>query len=84
MLVETEADPLHHAAADRVGRGQLEGAVFRIEGFQVTPLAVEYQLTEEDVAREFDHQHSGPHAGKGVYGHFTTRQNLQFNWIPLP
>ena len=35
------------------------------------------------IAREFDHQRSGPHAGKGGYGHFTTRQNLQFNWIPL-
>ena len=35
------------------------------------------------IAREFDHQHSGPHAGKGGYGHFTTRQNLQFNWIPI-
>ncbi|WP_418315429.1 nitrite/sulfite reductase [Piscinibacter sakaiensis] len=35
------------------------------------------------IAREFDHQDSGPHAGKGGYGHFTTRQNLQFNWIPL-
>jgi sulfite reductase (NADPH) hemoprotein beta-component len=36
------------------------------------------------IAREFDHQTEGPHAGRGGYGHFTTRQNLQFNWIPLP
>jgi len=36
-----------------------------------------------DIARRFDRQTSGPHAGLGGYGHFTTRQNLQFNWIPL-
>ncbi len=35
------------------------------------------------IAREFDHQENGPHAGQGGYGHFTTRQNLQFNWIPI-
>ncbi|MCS6811356.1 MAG: nitrite/sulfite reductase [Tepidimonas sp.] len=35
------------------------------------------------VAREFDRHDSGPWAGQGGYGHFTTRQNIQFNWIPL-
>ncbi len=35
------------------------------------------------IARDFDRQDSGSHAGKGGYGHFTTRQNLQFNWIPI-
>jgi sulfite reductase (NADPH) hemoprotein beta-component len=35
------------------------------------------------IAREYDQQPSGPHAGQGGFGHFTTRQNLQFNWIPL-
>ena len=35
------------------------------------------------VAREFDRATDGPHAGRGGYGHFTTRQNIQFNWIPL-
>jgi sulfite reductase (NADPH) hemoprotein beta-component len=35
------------------------------------------------IARDFDRQTTGPHAGKGGYGHFTTRQNLQFNWIPI-
>ncbi len=42
------------------------------------------------VAREFDRP-PGPTApglpaetaGAGGYGHFTTRQNIQFNWIPL-
>ena len=36
-----------------------------------------------DIARRFDRQTVGPHAGLGGYGHFSTRQNLQFNWIPL-
>ncbi len=36
------------------------------------------------IAREYDRQPDGPFAGQGGYGHFTTRQNLQFNWIPLP
>jgi sulfite reductase (NADPH) hemoprotein beta-component len=31
------------------------------------------------IAREFDRQPDG----RGGYGHFTTRQNLQYNWIPL-
>ena len=35
------------------------------------------------VAREFDRVTDGPFAGQGGYGHFTTRQNTQFNWIPL-
>jgi len=35
------------------------------------------------IAREFDRQPDGPFAGHGGFGHFTTRQNLQFNWIPL-
>lgn len=35
------------------------------------------------IARDYDRQDSGPHAGQGGFGHFTTRQNLQFNWIPL-
>ena len=35
------------------------------------------------IAREHDLNTSGPFAGQGGYGHFTTRQNLQFNWIPL-
>jgi len=35
------------------------------------------------VAREFDRVTVGPFAGQGGFGHFTTRQNIQFNWIPL-
>ncbi|MDP1649636.1 MAG: nitrite/sulfite reductase [Rubrivivax sp.] len=35
------------------------------------------------IAREFDLQDSGLAAGRGGYGHFSTRQNIQFNWIPL-
>ena len=35
------------------------------------------------IARRFDRAASGPHRGRGGYGHFTTRQNLQFNWIAL-
>ncbi|MDM7457191.1 MAG: DUF934 domain-containing protein [Tepidimonas sp.] len=35
------------------------------------------------VAREFDRVTDGPWAGQGGFGHFTTRQNIQFNWIPL-
>lgn len=35
------------------------------------------------IAREYDVVSDGPFAGHGGYGHFTTRQNLQFNWIPL-
>ncbi|MFG5408548.1 nitrite/sulfite reductase [Piscinibacter sakaiensis] len=35
------------------------------------------------IARDDDRQPDGPFAGEGGYGHFTTRQNLQFNWIPL-
>lgn len=35
------------------------------------------------IAREYDVVASGPFAGQGGFGHFTTRQNVQFNWIPL-
>jgi sulfite reductase (NADPH) hemoprotein beta-component len=35
------------------------------------------------IAREFDHQDLGLTTERGGFGHFTTRQNLQFNWIPL-
>ncbi len=35
------------------------------------------------IAREFDVVTEGPFKGQGGYGHFTTRQNLQYNWIPL-
>jgi sulfite reductase (NADPH) hemoprotein beta-component len=35
------------------------------------------------IAREYDVVTDGPFAGQGGYGHFTTRQNLQYNWIPL-
>jgi sulfite reductase (NADPH) hemoprotein beta-component len=35
------------------------------------------------IAREFDHRDAGLPTERGGFGHFTTRQNLQFNWIPL-
>ncbi len=35
------------------------------------------------IAREFDLQDAGAANERGGFGHFTTRQNLQFNWIPL-
>ena len=35
------------------------------------------------IAREFDLQDAGTASERGGFGHFTTRQNLQFNWIPL-
>jgi sulfite reductase (NADPH) hemoprotein beta-component len=35
------------------------------------------------IAREFDLQDAGTPAERGGFGHFSTRQNLQFNWIPL-
>ncbi|HLL11081.1 MAG TPA: nitrite/sulfite reductase [Rubrivivax sp.] len=35
------------------------------------------------IAREFDNQDAGTAHERGGFGHFTTRQNLQFNWIPL-
>ena len=35
------------------------------------------------IAREFDLQDEGLATQRGGFGHFTTRQNLQFNWIPL-
>ena len=49
------ARPLHHAAADGIGRGQLEASVLRVERLQEAALAVEDELAEEDVAREIDH-----------------------------
>ena len=36
------------------------------------------------IAREHDLQDAGEPTERGGFGHFTTRQNLQFNWIPLP
>ena len=36
------------------------------------------------IAREHDLQDAGLATERGGFGHFTTRQNLQFNWIPLP
>jgi len=36
------------------------------------------------IAREFDLQDAGTPHERGGFGHFTTRHNLQFNWIPLP
>jgi sulfite reductase (NADPH) hemoprotein beta-component len=35
------------------------------------------------IAREYDHVDAGTPNERGGFGHFTTRQNLQFNWIPL-
>ena len=35
------------------------------------------------IARDFDLQDAGGASQRGGFGHFTTRQNLQFNWIPL-
>ena len=35
------------------------------------------------IAREFDLQEPGTPRERGGFGHFTTRQNLQFNWIAL-
>ena len=35
------------------------------------------------IAREFDLQDAGLPTQRGGFGHFTTRQNLQFNWILL-
>ena len=35
------------------------------------------------IAREHDLQDEGQATQRGGFGHFTTRQNLQFNWIPL-
>jgi sulfite reductase (NADPH) hemoprotein beta-component len=35
------------------------------------------------IAREFDLQDAGSPTERGGFGHFTTRQNLQYNWIPL-
>ena len=35
------------------------------------------------IARDFDLQDAGLASERGGFGHFSTRQNLQFNWIPL-
>ena len=35
------------------------------------------------IARVLDGRDGGPYPGKGGFGHFTTRQNCQFNWIAL-
>jgi sulfite reductase (NADPH) hemoprotein beta-component len=35
------------------------------------------------VAREHDHRDAGLPTERGGFGHFTTRHNMQFNWIPL-
>src|SRR5512147_1518623 len=35
------------------------------------------------IAREYDRVDVGTPTERGGYGHFSTRQNLQFNWIPL-
>jgi sulfite reductase (NADPH) hemoprotein beta-component len=35
------------------------------------------------IAREFDLQDAGKATERGGFGHFTTRQNIQFNWIAL-
>ncbi len=35
------------------------------------------------IAREHDLQDAGTAKERGGFGHFTTRQNLEFNWIPL-
>jgi sulfite reductase (NADPH) hemoprotein beta-component len=35
------------------------------------------------IAREYDHVDVGTPNERGGFGHFSTRQNLQFNWIPL-
>jgi sulfite reductase (NADPH) hemoprotein beta-component len=35
------------------------------------------------IAREFDLTGAGTSEERGGFGHFTTRQNIQFNWIPL-
>ncbi|TSE26944.1 nitrite/sulfite reductase [Tepidimonas aquatica] len=46
-------------------------------------LSAQQLRTLARVAREFDRVTEGPFAGQGGVGHFTTRQNIQFNWIPL-
>ena len=35
------------------------------------------------IARQYDRVDAGTPRERGGYGHFSTRQNLQFNWIPL-
>ena len=35
------------------------------------------------IARVYDGRTGGPYAGRGGFGHLTTRQNCQYNWIAL-
>ena len=35
------------------------------------------------IARDFDLRDAGLASERGGFGHFSTRQNIQFNWIPL-
>jgi sulfite reductase (NADPH) hemoprotein beta-component len=35
------------------------------------------------IARDFDQRDTGTPQARGGFGHFSTRQNLQFNWIAL-
>ncbi len=35
------------------------------------------------IAREYDLQDAGHATERGGFGHFSTRQNIQYNWIPL-
>jgi sulfite reductase (NADPH) hemoprotein beta-component len=35
------------------------------------------------IARVYDGRAGGPYAGRGGFGHLTTRQNCQYNWIAL-
>ena len=35
------------------------------------------------IARDYDLQDAGKSTERGGFGHFSTRQNIQFNWIPL-
>ncbi len=35
------------------------------------------------IARVYDGRDGGPYAGRGGFGHLTTRQNCQYNWIAL-
>ena len=52
-LGASPAGALHHAAANRVRRHELEAAVLRIERLQEPPLAVDHQLAEEEISYNF-------------------------------
>ncbi len=82
-LLEDEFRPLRlqngwyvqrHAPMLRVAvpYGELSSAQLRV-------LAQIAQYFDKVTTDEFGAQHRG----RGGYGHFTTRQNIQFNWIPL-